>query len=332
MIKRRIQRLTQCFAAGALGGLTLATWGLSVRSQAPWVGTLRVQAEIPAQPAPTSPGAAPPRGGGYLGLMAASLAEHYLLGYPAMVVTQNLGFRQVNQVQLLFVRRLSEDLGPVVGYKAALTNPTAQARFQLTHPLYGFLLEDMVLDSGATLPADFAVTPMAEGDLMVRVKDASINQATTDAELLAALDAVIPFIELPDLIYANPAQVNASALVAANVGARYGVMGEAIALEPTDDWQTRLGNIRVVIKNGQGQYLTEGTSRALGHPLTIVRWLRDTLNSQGIELRPGDLLSLGTLTPILNVEADMVLEAEYFGLHADLEQSERVRVSIEAAE
>jgi 2-keto-4-pentenoate hydratase len=115
------------------------------------------------------------------------------------VVTNGLGARQVAQVQVMVVRRLREDLGPVVGYKAALTSPAAQQRFNLNHPLYGFLLDKMLLDSGDSLPADFAVTPMAEGDLMVRVKDASINQASTDAELLAALDAVIPFIELPDL-------------------------------------------------------------------------------------------------------------------------------------
>lgn len=257
----------------------------------------------------------------YTDLVAVSLFQHYTAGYPAPVLTEGLSSRQIDAIQLTFVRRLmnaAEDSGSVVGYKIALTNPKAQERLGISHPLYGFLLENMLLDNGSTLPLKFGSRPQAEGDLMVRVGSAAINQADTDLELLASLDAVVPFLELPDLIYKQDAIVTAGALVAVNVGARYGIMGDPVDLAPAESGLEQLANIRVVLNNEKGQFLTEGNSTALlGHPINAVRWLRDTLQLQGVELRPGDLLSLGSITALVPLENDSDItgiEARYFGL------------------
>ena len=83
----------------------------------------------------------------------------------------------------------------------------------------GTLLEKMLLKNGTVLPADFDARPMCEDDLIVRVGSDSINQAKTVEEALRCIDAVIPFIELPDLVYAEVVKINGSALIAINVGA-----------------------------------------------------------------------------------------------------------------
>ena len=271
----------------------------------------------------------------YTDLVAVSLFQHYTSRYPAPVLTEGLSSRQVDSVHITFVRRLigaAGDSGSVVGYKAALTSPGAQAQLGVRHPLYGFLLENMLLDSGAELPIEFGSRPQAEGDLMVRVGSADINQAETDLELLAGLDAVIPFLELPDLIYEENALVNAGALVAVNVGARYGIVGEPVELADDENGLEQLTNIRVVLNNEQGQFLAEGDSTALlGHPINVVRWLRDTLQTQGVDLRPGDLLALGSVTPMVSLDAESGIEgieARYFGLD-DTEQSVDLEVSFE---
>ncbi|MEM1242383.1 MAG: hydratase [Cyanobacteria bacterium P01_H01_bin.26] len=257
----------------------------------------------------------------YTDLVAVSLFQHYLAGYPAPVLTEGLSSREIDSIQYTFVRRLIEESGSVVGYKAALTSPNAQEQLGISHPLYGFLLEDMLLDSGTTLPIRFGTRPHAEGDLMVRVGSADINQAETDLELLAALDAVIPFLELPDLVYQENASVNAGALVAVNVGARFGIVGDPVELAPDESGLEQLAGIRVVLNNDQGQFLAEGDSTALlDHPINVVRWLRDTLQTQGVDLRPGDLLALGSVTSLVSLESDTDIagiEARYFGLDGD---------------
>mgnify|MGYP001799296882 FL=1 len=260
----------------------------------------------------------------YTDLVAVSLFQHYTAGYPAPVLTEGMSSREIDSVHVTFVRRLMSqagDDGAIVGYKVALTNPTVQAQLGVNHPLYGFLLEDMLLDSGSTLPIRFGSRPQAEGDLMVRVGSADINQADTDLKLLASLDAVIPFLELPDLVYEESANVNAGALVAVNAGARYGVIGDPMELSDGDSGLEQLANIRVVLSNDQGQFLAEGDSTALlGHPINAVRWLRDTLQTLGVELKPGDLLSLGSVTPRIPIDSESEIEgieARYFGLKTD---------------
>ena len=127
---------------------------------------------------------------------------------------------------------LAKRYGAVVGYKAGLTNPAVQKRFNYDRPVWGVLYQGMLLANGATVEAGFGARPLYEADLLVRVKSEAINQAKTPAEVLDAIDQLIPFIELPDLVVQAPPKLNGPAVNAINVGARMGVMGAPIALPP----------------------------------------------------------------------------------------------------
>ncbi len=220
--------------------------------------------------------------------------------------------------QAALVEALIPTLGPVIGYKAGLTTSDAQARFGVNHPVLGTLLRDMIRPSGDTVRADFGVRPLFEGDLLVRVGSDAVNEAETDEALLAALDAVLPFLELPDLLYAPDVPLDARALTAANVGARLGIAGDPLLLSTLDDPYARLGAMRVTLYDDAGTTLAEGDGAALlGHPLHVVRWIRDAVRAEGRRLRPGMLLSLGSLTPLLPVRAGRTITARYEGLTAD---------------
>ncbi len=257
--------------------------------------------------------------------LAEELATSYLNKTPVRAVSANLTLEQAMRVQDQFVQALIPSLGKIVGYKAGLTSKPTQSRFNVSHPLQGVLLEKMLLKSGAVVPAKFGARPMVEGDLMVRVGSEEINTATTPGEALAALDAVIPFIELPDLVYAEDVQLDASALVAINVGARLGVLGEPIPLAATDEWLERLGRVQVIILERAGNQLAVGESLALlGEPLKAVLWLKDSLLARGKSLKKGDLLSNGSITPPIPVEPGSTIRAQYIGLDAN----EPVEISV----
>lgn len=270
----------------------------------------------------------------YTGMIARTLHRHYALKYPAPVMTTGMSFQQAGRLQVEFLSHLQADLGPIIGFKAALTNPAAQQQFGVNHPLYGFLLRDMLLENGDQLPRRFGARPVAEGDLLVRVGSEAINSATSDEELLASLDAVIPFMELPDLTYQPGANIDAAALIAVNLGARYGVAGTPIQLKATEEWFSRLGQIQVHLVNHVGQTQVVGsTDNLMGHPINAVRWLRDTLASHGIRLRTGDLLSLGSVTPPIPVQPGEI-RVRYFGLDPNLppNRSLDVFITLEAEE
>ena len=242
------------------------------------------------------------------------LTDSYLAKVPLLINPQ-FNLERARRVQNQFVENLVPHLGEIVGYKAALTNAQAQKKFQVSQPLPGIILERMLLKNGAIVPANFGSVPMLEGDLMVRVGSEDINTATNSREILASLDAVIPFMELPDLMYSQNVPLNAPALLAINVGARLGILGEAIPLTNSNQGEKDLAQIKLVILDQEGKELATGESSILlGHPLQVVIWLRDELKMQGIFLKKGDLLSLGSITPLIPVKPGMSIKAQYFGL------------------
>ena len=250
----------------------------------------------------------------------AELAQHYAAKTPApnfAPLTDADGECTRARLNQLLAQRL----GKVVGYKAGLTNPAVQKRFNTDKPVWGKLYEGMVRPSGATVDAAFGSRPLYEADMLVRVKRSAIHHARTPHEVLQSIDQIIPFIELPDLLVQAPPQLNGAAGVAAiNVGARLGVAGEPLGIPATRGEQyallDALERMSVQLTNDRGELLAPAGkgSDILGHPLQAVIWLAEALQKEGITLQPGDLISLGSFSPLLPPRAGLSVTATYLGL------------------
>lgn len=238
---------------------------------------------------------------------------------PAANLPENLTMADANCTRSKLQQRLAGQAGRLAGYKAGLTNPAVQKRFNTTEPVWGALYTNMLLNSGATVDAAFGARPLYEADLLVRVKSAAINNAKTPAEVLAQVDQIIPFIELPDLVVETPAQINGAALSALNVGARLGVRGAPLMVPQDAVGQARVlnelrdMNVRLVdaadapLGGGKG-------SDVLGHPLNAVVWLAQALKAEGLSLRPGQVVSLGSFSALLPPKAGQKVTAHYDGV------------------
>lgn len=246
------------------------------------------------------------------------MASHYSAKTPApnfQALTDEEGACSRAKFNVL----LASSLGQVVGYKAGLTNPAVQKRFHTDKPVWGKLYEGMVQPGGFTTPAAFGARPLYEADLLVRVKDAAINHARTPYEVLQSVDQVIPFIELPDLVVQAPPQLNGPGVGAINVGARLGVAGQPVAVPATRAERYALldamERMTVQLTDQSGALLASGKgSDILGHPLHAVVWLAQALQKEEITLRPGDLVSLGSFSPLLPPRPGLSVTATYQGL------------------
>jgi len=211
--------------------------------------------------------------------------------------------------------------GAVVGYKAGLTNPAVQKRFGTDHPTWGVLYDGMLLPGGSTVDAAFGARPLFEADLLVRVKSAAINHARTPAEVLDAIDQVIPFIELPDLVVQAPSKLNGAGVGAINVGARLGIVGQPLPVPATRGERyallDALRDMTVRLTDGDGAELARGKgSDILGHPLEAVVWLAAALQKEERTLEVGQLISLGSFSPLLPPRPGLRVNAHYDGLPA----------------
>lgn len=217
--------------------------------------------------------------------------------------------------------QLASRMGKVIGYKAGLTNPAVQRRFNYDKPVWGILYDGMVLGDGATVEAAFGAKPLFEADMLVRVNNVAINKATTPMEVLESIDQIIPFIELPDLMVEAIPKLNGPAVSAINVGARLGVAGKPMIV-PSQRAERyalldALRDMNIVVRDAGGNRLGGGRgSDILEHPLNAVVWLAQALAKEGLAMKPGELISLGSFSALLAPKAGLSATVSYEGLDA----------------
>jgi len=240
------------------------------------------------------------------------VAEHISRGWsinrllPVTNLTQAYEF-QDNVVSLLSARQ-----GTPCGYKAALTSAALQKRFNYDRPVLGVVMQDMLLRDRVLLDQNFSPRPVLEADLMVMIKDESINTAETIEQVVAALEGIHPIIELADLRFTEGMAINPYWLTAINAGASFAVVGDPLIVLGNDtSLVERLPDVQASVMNKLGEVIATGMgNRLLGHPLKVVLWIRDEVKSRGGNLKKGDVLWLGSLTdplPVIPGESYQVL-------------------------
>jgi 2-keto-4-pentenoate hydratase len=246
----------------------------------------------------------------------AALAKTWQNAEPIRGLPSDLSMADAVCIRDALIRALEPRLGRVTGYKVALTHPAIQKQVGHFSPVRGVLLERMLVNErAAPISARYGARPVVEADLLVEVGDESINQARTPLEALKALSRVAPFVELADLVVAEGEPLTGSIITAINAGARAGVIGKAIAVEPTASFAEALASMRVVLSDGSGKVLATSQGAAImGHPLNSLLWLVQDLSRNGVRLRRGDRISLGAFSPPVPARPGLRITAAYYGL------------------
>lgn len=189
---------------------------------------------------------------------------------------------------------MEPSLGPVIGYKTGGHDSGPGFATFPPEGIRGLILAGMMRPSGTVVRLEQFRRGFLEADFAFRVGSASINAAQTDLEILAGLDAIIPFAEIPDPYYdVNTRSVNGT--IVANMASRLSFNGEPVPLSPTEEWIEKINNFTFAVLDENDVQIQAGQIAGWYEPLTVVRWLRDHLVASGKELLPGDLLSLGNI-------------------------------------
>jgi len=248
-----------------------------------------------------------------------AVADAWLNKKPAPSFGAAMTMADAAKVQERYTALIAKGLGGVVGYKAGLTNPAVQKRFNYDKPIRGTLYEKMILQSGARVPAAYGARAVFEGDMVAVVGDAAkLMAAKTPLDALGALKEIRPFIELPDLVFDPQVKLDGPHLLGTNVAARLGVLGAPIVLPATADSVAKLAGMKVELVDQTGAVLGGGKgSDVLDNPLNAVLWIAESLRAEGKALKNGDLLSLGSFSALLPPKLGMTVTARYTGLTAE---------------
>lgn len=216
-------------------------------------------------------------------------------------------------------------MGGIVGYKTGGHDPGPGFPTFPPDGIRAYILEGMLRPDGTSIRVDDSKAGFLEADFAFRVGNTSINHAETDLEILAGLDAIIPFAEIPDPYY-DPDTRSINGTIVANMGTRMSFTGEPVMIAANDAWIERINNFTFAVLDENDAIIQEGTMTGWYKPLTVVRWIRDQIRESGKELIPGQLLSLGNVGIIRQIHEGSPrgpayesnqFRLEYYGLTDD---------------
>lgn len=227
--------------------------------------------------------------------LIATISQGAALDQKACAAVGTMSLDQAYRAQ----RRAVAAIGTPSGYKIALATVASQEQFGMSEPAVGILRASQFLATGAVveLAGNPGVVIAFEPDLLVTVSDTAINDAETIEQVAAALGSVSAFAEVPQLLSLPTGAGRAPMFVATNAGARLGIVGDTIAFD-RNEMVGRLATMRVTVQDENGVEVSSAQgSELMGHPLNPALFLVRKLREQGLKLKVGDRISLGSFAP-----------------------------------
>jgi len=202
------------------------------------------------------------------------------------------------------------DGATTIGYKIGATNAGARELLGLPDMFWGVLLSNMTTES----PSEFA-----GADLYIRVIEPEIalrfgapldgvKSPVTEADVIAACDAVLPAIEIVDTPFgAGWTKAGGASLIADD-----GAHGAWIMGKPVDGaTDMNLLDLAVTLTAG-GETVREGKGGNVeGGPFAATAWLVNELAKHGKSIKAGDYVTTGSTTPPYPAKPDETVVADY---------------------
>jgi 2-keto-4-pentenoate hydratase len=197
-----------------------------------------------------------------------------------------------------------------IGRKIGLTSPAVQQQMHVDTPDFGVLFADMAYGDSQPIPFGELLQPRVEAEVAFVLGDDLPDGDVTPAELLRAVDFVVPAIEVVDSRIADW-DISIFDTVADNASSGVFVTGGSPrSLRDIDD----LRAVEMTLTVGE-EVVSSGTGAAcLGHPVNAVVWLANAVAARGEPLRAGELVLSGSLGQLVPVEPGLTYEARISGL------------------
>jgi 2-keto-4-pentenoate hydratase len=197
----------------------------------------------------------------------------------------------------------------LVGRKIGLTSLAVQRQLGVDQPDYGMLFADMDVPEGIPISLDQVIQPKVEAEIAIVIGRDLPHPDLTTAEMIRAVEYVVPAIEVVDSRVANW-DIRIWDTVADNASSGLYVLGAVPRkLEGLD--LRECGMVMEV----KGEPISVGAGIAcLGSPITASLWLARVMAKVGRPLLEGDVILSGALGPMAGVSRGDVVEARINGV------------------
>lgn len=198
-----------------------------------------------------------------------------------------------------------------LGRKIGFTNTTIWPRYGVAAPMWGHVYDTTVHDPAAPLALAGLAEPRIEPEIVFGLRDAPAV-TMDDTALLACIGWVAPGFEIVQSVYPGWRFSLAEATAAFGLHGALLVGGRRAVDDPAAlaDFTIRLRRNGIQVAEGEAGFV-------LGGPLKALRFLVQTLEGTPYPLRPGEIVTTGTLTDAQPVAAGERWSASFHGVDLD---------------
>nr|WP_188530901.1 fumarylacetoacetate hydrolase family protein [Paenibacillus abyssi] len=196
----------------------------------------------------------------------------------------------------------------IVGPKMGLTSRAKMKQMNVEEPIYGYIFDYMVEDSGRISMSDL-IHPKVEAEIAFIMGKDLEGPGVTGAQALAATDYVIPALEIIDSRYEN-FQFTLPDVIADNASSSRVIFGSA--MRRPGELELDLVGVTLSI-NGQLKDLGAGAA-VVGHPAHSVAMLANMLARKGLKIKKGDIILTGGITGAVMLSTGDYVTAKWDGL------------------
>ncbi|EHL78895.1 2-keto-4-pentenoate hydratase [Bacillus smithii] len=192
----------------------------------------------------------------------------------------------------------------IIGPKMGLTSFAKMQQMKVNEPIYGYVLDDMLIESGETVSFSEFIHPKVEIEIAFFLGEDIEGPSVTSAQVMSATAYVAPALEIIDSRYKN-FQFTLPDVIADNASASRVVIGNK--LTPVSSLKTDLELIGAVLYIN-GELKANGAGAAiLNHPANSIAALANMLARSGKKLQAGDIILAGAITEaIMLANGDVV--------------------------
>ena len=216
----------------------------------------------------------------------------------------------------LVARKLAEGRRRI-GWKIGLTSKAMQTALGIDTPDSGILFDDMLFESGATVPKGRFIEPRIEAEIAFVLGSPLQGRNLSRDEVAAALECAVPALEILDtrIWRQDPdsgVRRNICDTIADNAANAGIVLGE-VRHRPDRFDLRRVGVI--VQRNGVVEETGMGAG-VLNDPLVAVSWLASRLADIGESMLAGEIVLSGSFVRPIEAVPDSSFEADFgeFGI------------------
>ena len=194
----------------------------------------------------------------------------------------------------------------IVGAKLGLTSAAKQQQMNVSEPLYGWLTNDMQIETGATLDCAQFIQPRCEPEIAFLLGHDLGGAYVSAAHVLAATDLVFAAVDVLDSRFAGYSFTLPDVVADNSSSAGFVLGGQGVR---PDGFNLRLTGC-AFYKNGELLATASGAA-VLGHPAAAVAWLVRKLAARGEGLKAGHVVLSGSMTEAIAVAPGDVITARF---------------------